>query len=468
MWRREAKNPQVARDIAAFQTGVANAKDIQTALANPNVMKVLLTANNLSRYIAYPALAQKGLLSDPSQSGSLVNRLNDTTLLNTAKSFDFAKNGLAALQDPQVVSTLTNGYAEVLWRQSLEKATPGLANALAFLGQASSITSVDEILGDSVNRSVVLTALGIPEQVAFQNLTAQEQAVSSRLDVKKLQDPKFVTSLTDQYLLAMQQKAQSSSQQQHDGPEQPGGAGRRTGGVAAGRGSPHPAVRTRQSIPGGLRRPRHDLPGRAPPGRRRRPVRRWHAAMLQPAAETGAAAMSIGSINGNANWWQWREQAAPANPSPATTTASAEGSAGSTAASSGMSSFFQALSADLQKMLNQGGSGADAASSGSADTQGNATQASGGTHRHNHHHGGSDGSMQAETNHLVGGSIRSCKAVRSARARSASRPARSPPLSRRRCDPTAVRRLIPGRHRSWREGLAGCDPSRRRGWRLGL
>ena len=173
-------------------------------------MKVLLAANNLSSYIQYPALAQKALLSDPSQSDSLVNQINDTTLLNTAKSFDFAQNGLAALQNPQVISTLTNGYAEVLWRQSLEQATPGLSNALAFLGQASSITSVDDILGDSVNRNVVLTALGIPQEIAFQDLTAQEQAVSSRVDVKNFQDSKFVTSITDQYLLAMQQQAQSS------------------------------------------------------------------------------------------------------------------------------------------------------------------------------------------------------------------------------------------------------------------
>jgi len=208
---QEAKTPQVERDIAAFKAGVVNAKDIQTALENPNVMKVLLTANNLSSYIQYPALAQKALLSDPSQSDSLVNQLSDTNLLNTAKSFDFAKNGLAALQNPKVIATLTNAYAEVLWRQSLEKATPGLSNALAFLGQASSIKTVDDILGDPVNRSVVLTALGIPEEVAFQDLTAQEQAVSSRVDVKKFQDPKFVTSITDQYLLTMQQQAQSSA-----------------------------------------------------------------------------------------------------------------------------------------------------------------------------------------------------------------------------------------------------------------
>jgi Protein of unknown function (DUF1217) len=207
---QEAKTPQVQRDIAAFTAGLAKAKDIKTALANPNVMKVLLTASNLSRYIQYPALAQKALLSDPGQSDSLVNKLGDANLLSAANTFNFAKNGLAALQDPKVIATITNGYSEVLWRQSLDKATPGLSNALAFLGQAKSITSVDEILGDPVNRAVVLTALGIPQQVAFQELRAQETAVSSRLDVKKLQDPKFVTSLTDQYLLAMQQQAKSS------------------------------------------------------------------------------------------------------------------------------------------------------------------------------------------------------------------------------------------------------------------
>src|SRR3974390_2071568 len=154
---KETKDPQVARDIAAFQTAVAHAPNIQTALSNPNIMKVLLTASNLASYIKYPALAQQALLSDPSNPNSLANKLGDTNLLNTVNSYNFAKNGLAALQNPQVVSTLTNAYAEVLWRQSLDKATPGLSNALTFLSQASSITNVDQILGDATNRTVVLS-----------------------------------------------------------------------------------------------------------------------------------------------------------------------------------------------------------------------------------------------------------------------------------------------------------------------
>ena len=208
---REAQDPLVARDIANFTKAIASAKDIGTALASPDVQKVLLTANGLSSYIGDTALVQKALLSNPSDPTSLVNQLGDSTLLSTVQTFNFGTNGLAELQNPKIQATLTSGYTEVKWRQSLDAATPGLSNALAFLGQASSIGNVLDILGNSVNRTVITTALGIPQQIAFQDIPAQEAAISARLDVTKLQDPKFVTSLTDQYLLTMQQQNSQSN-----------------------------------------------------------------------------------------------------------------------------------------------------------------------------------------------------------------------------------------------------------------
>ncbi len=203
----ETKQPQIARDIAAFKQGIANATTIDGALSNLNVLKILLTANNLANQVAYPGLVKKVLLSDPSASTSLVNQLGNAAYTSAVKTYNFAKNGLAELRDPAVISTLTNAYAEVMWRRSLDQATPGLSNALAFLSQAKSIKKVDDILGDPINRAVVTTALGIPEQIAFQDLPTQESAISTRLDVANLQDPKFVASLTDQYLLAKQQQA---------------------------------------------------------------------------------------------------------------------------------------------------------------------------------------------------------------------------------------------------------------------
>ena len=60
-------------------------------------------------------------------------------------------------------------------------------------------------------RSVITTALGIPEQIVNQDTAAQTSAISSRLNLSKLQDPNYVNSLTDQYLLAMQEQSAGSS-----------------------------------------------------------------------------------------------------------------------------------------------------------------------------------------------------------------------------------------------------------------
>ena len=208
---QEAKNPTVVRDLAAFNKGVANAKDIKTALQNPNVLKVLLTANGLGDQVQYPALATKALLSDPSDPKSLVNQLPNTAWKTVAQTYNLASKGLAGLQGPTVQSQIAAAYEQVTLLNSLDQATPGLAQAIQFKQQASKIGTVDDILGDATNRAVVTTALGIPQQIAFQDLGAQERAVTSRLDIAKLKDPQFVNTLTDQYLLAMQQQNQGSA-----------------------------------------------------------------------------------------------------------------------------------------------------------------------------------------------------------------------------------------------------------------
>jgi hypothetical protein len=208
---QEALQPQVLQAINAFKTAIANAPNIQTALANPDVQQVLLTANGLSNYIGDTALVQNAFLSNPDDPTSLVNQLQDSSLLSAVQTYNFGKTGLAELQNPKIVATLTSAYAEVLWRQSLDAATPGLSNALDFLGQASSIKSVNDILDNYTNFEVVTTALGIPQEIVNQDTTAQQQAISSRVEIAKFQDPNYVTSLTDQYLLTMQENSQSYS-----------------------------------------------------------------------------------------------------------------------------------------------------------------------------------------------------------------------------------------------------------------
>ena len=206
-----AAQPQVARDLAAFSSAIATAKTPAQLLRDPAFLKVLLTASGLGDQVQYPALAQKALLSDTTKPNSLASQLSDAAWATTTSAYQFATKGLSVIQSPSVQQTLKQAYAEVLWRQSLDTTTPGLSNAIDFRNRASSITSVDQILSDPTFETVVLGALGIPEQIAEQDLPTQEQAITSRIDISRFKDPKFVDNLTSQYLLSAQSSSSSGS-----------------------------------------------------------------------------------------------------------------------------------------------------------------------------------------------------------------------------------------------------------------
>jgi hypothetical protein len=211
-----AQQPQVQRDLATFTAAVQSATSPQQLLDNPTVLKVLLTANALGDQVPYTALAQKALLSDPSDSNSLVNQLTDTNWKAAAQTYQFATQGLSVIQNSATLSTIANAYAEVTWRTSLDATTPGLSNALTFRSEASTITSVDQILGDPIMRTVVTTALNIPEDIAFQDLEAQEKAITNRLDITQFQSPTFVDSFTQKYLIAAQTGSSTSTPSMED------------------------------------------------------------------------------------------------------------------------------------------------------------------------------------------------------------------------------------------------------------
>jgi hypothetical protein len=194
--------PEVQRALKQFTLAVNSAKSVTQLLANPAVMKVLLTANGMQDQIGYTALATKALTSDLTKPNSLANVLTDTRWKTMAQTYNFAANGLKTIQTPAALASIAAAYTKATWEAGEDAVAPGLAQALDFKARASTATSVDQILGDPTFRTVVTTALGIPQEIAFQSITAQEKAISTRLDVKKLQDPKFVATMAEQYLIA--------------------------------------------------------------------------------------------------------------------------------------------------------------------------------------------------------------------------------------------------------------------------
>ncbi len=206
-----AAQPMVKATLAQFTQAVNSATSMTQLLANPAFMNVLLTANGMSDQIGYTALATQALTSNVSDPNSLVNRLTDTRWKTLAQDYNFYSTGLASFKNPATIASIANLYTTNTWETSQDAVTPGLANALSFKATASTITSVDQILGNPTMRTVVTTALGIPQQIAFQDLNAQQQAISSRVNIAQFQDPKFVETFIQQYLIANAANASSSS-----------------------------------------------------------------------------------------------------------------------------------------------------------------------------------------------------------------------------------------------------------------
>jgi hypothetical protein len=211
-----AAQPAVQRAVTAFTQAVNSAKSVTQLLSSPAVMNVLLTANGMQDQIGYTALATKTLTSDLSDQKSLANQLTDTRWKTLATTYNFAVNGLSSIQTPAAIASITAAYTKATWEAGEDSVAPGLSKALDFKARASTMTSVDDILGDPTIRSVVTTALGIPQQIAFQDITAQENAITTRLDVRKLQDPKFIATMAQQYLIANAGSVAASSSSSSD------------------------------------------------------------------------------------------------------------------------------------------------------------------------------------------------------------------------------------------------------------
>ncbi len=99
------------------------------------------------------------------------------------------------------IKQVTDAYVGERRLDSLDEQLPGLGTAILFKKVAATLDTPTKVLGSAIGREVVTTALGLPKQIAIQSLNAQEKAVTQRLDISKLSDPKFVDRLVQRYLI---------------------------------------------------------------------------------------------------------------------------------------------------------------------------------------------------------------------------------------------------------------------------
>ncbi|MBL6078563.1 DUF1217 domain-containing protein [Belnapia sp. T18] len=198
---QERKDPVTITALKQFQAAIAKARDVKTALQDPRVLNVLLPALGLADQAAYPGLVQKALTADPKDPKGLLASL-DKRFATAARTLDLKAKGLAGLQDPKVQRQMMDGFVEYQYRTGLDDRNAGISDALYFLQNAKGETNVYNILGNTVLRRVVTGALGLPNSMVVQPIETQAAAITSRLKLADLKDPKALQKLAERYVIA--------------------------------------------------------------------------------------------------------------------------------------------------------------------------------------------------------------------------------------------------------------------------
>ncbi|MFC7543007.1 DUF1217 domain-containing protein [Siccirubricoccus deserti] len=197
----ERKDPVTITALQQFQKALDKAKDVNSALRDPRILAVLLPSLGLSDQLQYPGLVQKALMADPADSKGLLAKL-DSRFKAAATSLDLRTKGLDALKDPAFQKTLTEGYLQYQYQRGLDEKNAGLSDALYFIKNAPGATDVYNILGNSVMRRVVTKALGLPDAMAVQSVETQARAITARLKLADLNDPRKLQQIAQRYVMA--------------------------------------------------------------------------------------------------------------------------------------------------------------------------------------------------------------------------------------------------------------------------
>jgi hypothetical protein len=164
---------------------------------------------------------------------SVANQLSNTNYLNAALQLNLATTGLKTIQSSATIATLVSQYQTYSFEDTIAAKSSTVEQARYFalrvsdtvaaivgtqgkngstISAATSTSVVYAILGDKTLRDVISTIYNIPASEVVQPIASQERLFASKINIQQLTNPKFVSQLTQRFLINSDLTAQSSSQ----------------------------------------------------------------------------------------------------------------------------------------------------------------------------------------------------------------------------------------------------------------
>jgi len=199
------RQPQVQREVDYFLKTAGKVKTVDEFLGDRRLLAFALSAYGMEGEIDYLGRIRKVLSEPVSDSNSLANKLIDPRFKKIAQAFSFGEVGTLKLGLSSFLNEVVDKYKTNEFERYLGNQNPALREAEYFRRNAGSVENGYNILGDTVLRSVVTTALGLPPEIAVQSVEKQKALIEKRLDVKDLQDPEFVDKFLRRFLILSDQ-----------------------------------------------------------------------------------------------------------------------------------------------------------------------------------------------------------------------------------------------------------------------
>jgi len=176
---------QIDREVENFKAQVKNLKSPEDLYKNRRLMNFVLSAYGLDSEINSMGRVKAALNSDITDTNSVVNRLQDRRFREAASDLLIQATGVSNLKLPTVATRVVDRYVSAEYEKLLGRQDPAIREARYFAKNIGKVTSIYDLLGDNVLRSVVTEALGLPRSLAIQPIESQAEAIRRRLDISQ-------------------------------------------------------------------------------------------------------------------------------------------------------------------------------------------------------------------------------------------------------------------------------------------
>jgi len=213
------KGPQIARDIARFEEGIAGIATSADLIADRRLLKVALGAFGLEGEIDKRAFIRKTLDEGTTEPRALANRLTDPAWRRFAEAFGFGNPGGARTTEPGFAARIVADYRTRAFEAAVGESSNDMRLAMNFRREMAELSKGEgaswfTLLGSKPLRTVMEKALGLPKEFGQIDVDRQRDMMADRADrvfgkpdLSAFQDPAMVEKAINRFLARSQLEA---------------------------------------------------------------------------------------------------------------------------------------------------------------------------------------------------------------------------------------------------------------------